>query len=86
MDISKWLSIVKSIPKEKLRTDAGLREVFRDISQRAGKKLSDKELDNYVAQFRRMARTETPNSLLDKLEKRGVNKNEINHIKKRLKK
>lgn len=83
MDISKWLQIISSIPKEKLQTDEGLKQVFRELSQRGGKKLSDQELEQYVSQFRKMSKRESTTSLLNKLAKKGVNPNDLNDIKKR---
>jgi len=83
LDISKWLQIISSIPKEKLQTDEGLKQVFRELSQRGGKKLSDQELEQYVSQFRKMSKRESTTSLLNKLAKKGVNPNDLNDIKKR---
>jgi uncharacterized protein YpuA (DUF1002 family) len=85
VDIGKLLSLVKSIPKEKLKTDAGLKEVIRDLGRKTGKSFTDQELNQYVAQFRRMARTEDVNSLMNKLAQKGVKPNDLNNIKKRLK-
>ncbi|NGQ96005.1 hypothetical protein G3578_12640 [Brevibacillus sp. SYP-B805] len=86
MDIGKLLNAAKSIPKEKLKTDAGLKEVIRDLAKKGGKNLSDKELDGYLAQFRRMQRTESVGSMLDKLAKKGVNPDDLSAIKKKFKK
>lgn len=85
MDLGKLLSIVKSIPKDKLKTDAGLKEVIRDLGKRTGKNLTDQELNNYVAQFRKMARTENVGSLMNKLSQKGFDAKDLNSIKKRLK-
>ncbi len=84
MDLGKLLSLVKSIPKEKLKTDAGLKEVIRDLGRKTGKSFTDQELNQYVAQFRRLARTENVNSLLNKLGQKGIKESDLNNIKKRL--
>jgi len=86
MDIGKLLSIVNSIPKEKLRSDAGIKEVIRELGKKSGKSFTDQELNGYVAKFRQMARTENVNSLMGKLAKKGVKKEELNTLKKRFKK
>nr|WP_241752880.1 hypothetical protein [Brevibacillus agri] len=85
VDIGKLLSIVRSIPKDKLKTDAGLKEVIRDLGKKAGKNFTDKELNGYVAQFRHMSKTENVGSLLNKLSKKGVNAKDIDSLKKRFK-
>lgn len=85
MDIGKLLSIVKSIPKDKLKTDAGIKEVIRDLGKKTGKKFTEQELNAYVAQFRTMMRTENVGSLMNKLSKKGFDANDLNNIKKRLK-
>ncbi|MGN7470954.1 hypothetical protein [Brevibacillus sp. SAFN-007a] len=85
MDIGKLLGIVKSIPKDKLKTDAGLKEVIRDLGKKTGKTFTDKELNAYVAQFRHMSKTENVGSLLNKLSKKGVNAKDIDSLKKRFK-
>ncbi|MFM1653857.1 hypothetical protein ACI7RC_17385 [Brevibacillus sp. B_LB10_24] len=82
MDIDQLLKIVKSVPKEKLRTDAGLKELLREIGQKSGKTFTDQQLNDYVAQFRKMARTEDANSMMDKLTKRGIQSGVLNRIKK----
>jgi uncharacterized protein YpuA (DUF1002 family) len=86
MDLGKLLGLVRSIPKEKLKTDAGIKEVIRELGKKTGKNFSDQELNNYVAKFRQMARTEDVNSLMGKLAKKGVKLDDINEIKKRFKK
>jgi hypothetical protein len=86
VDISKLLGAINSIPREKLRTDSGLKEVIRELAKKGGKKLSDKELDGYVAQFRSMQKTESAGSLLNKLAKKGVNPNDLSAIKKKFRK
>lgn len=83
MDIGKLINIVRSIPKEKLKTDAGLKEVIRDLGRRSGKNFTDQELNKYVAQFRSMYRTEDVGSLLNKLSRSGVGAKELDKIKKR---
>ncbi len=85
MDLNKWLNIIKSIPKDKLKTDEGLKQVFRELGQKGGKKFTEQELNNYVAQFRKMSKTENMGSLLNKLTKKGVDPKDINDIKKRFK-
>jgi uncharacterized protein YpuA (DUF1002 family) len=84
VDIGKLLNLVKSIPKEKLKTDEGLKEVIRELGRKTGKSFTDQELNQYVAQFRRMARTEDVNSLMNKLAQKGVKADDLNNIKKRL--
>jgi hypothetical protein len=86
VDIDKLIGIAKSIPKDKLKTESGVRQVIRDLGKRMGKSFSDKELDGYVSKFRRMAKTENVNSLMNKLSKKGVNKSQLDKIKNRLKK
>lgn len=85
MDIGKLLSIVKSIPKDKLKTDAGLKDVIRELGKKTGKNFSEQELNGYVAQFRSMSKTENVNSLLNKLSKKGLDAKDLNDIKKRFK-
>ncbi len=85
MDIRKLLSIANSIPKDKLKTDSGLREVIREIGRKTGQSLSEKQVDEYVSKFRSMAKNESASSLLNQLTKRGISPNDINEIKKRLK-
>lgn len=85
MDLGKLLSIVKSIPKEKLKTDAGLKEVIRDLGKKSGKNFTDQQLNAYVAQFRSMAKTENVGSLMNKLVKKGVDPKDLNNLKKRFK-
>lgn len=86
MDIGKLIGIIGSIPKEKLKTDAGLKEVIREIGKKTGKSFTEQELNGYVAQFRSMARTENVNSLMSKLARKGVKKDDLNSIKRRFKK
>ncbi len=86
MDINKLINIARSVPKEKLKTDAGLREVIRDISRQAGKNLSSREIDMYTETFRKMSRTESVGSLMNKLSKKGVKDSDLDKIKKRFKK
>ncbi|UFJ40924.1 hypothetical protein LOK74_23550 [Brevibacillus humidisoli] len=83
MDIEKWAKIAKSIPREKLKSDEGLREVIRELAKKAGKNVNDRQLDQYVAKFRTMSRTETASSLMNKLSQKGVRKQELDKIKKR---
>ncbi|WNC15324.1 hypothetical protein [Brevibacillus brevis] len=85
MDIGKLLSLVKSIPKDKLKSDAGLKEVIRDLGKKMGKNFTEQELNSYVAQFRTMARTENVGSLMNKLSKKGVDMKDLNNLKKRFK-
>jgi hypothetical protein len=85
VDLGKLLNLVRSIPKDKLKTDAGLKEVMRDLGRKFGKSFTEQELDQYVAQFRRMARTEDVNSLMNKLAQKGVKLGYLNNIKKRMK-
>jgi len=85
VDIGKLLSFVRSIPKEKLKTDAGLREVIRELGRRTGKNFTDQELNRYVAQFRSMYRNENVGSLLNKLSRSGFDTKELEKIKKRFK-
>ena len=85
MDIGKLLSFVRSIPKEKLKTDAGLKEVIRDLGRRSGKNFTDQELNRYVAQFRSMYRNENVGSLLSKLSRNGIDAKELDKIKRRFK-
>jgi hypothetical protein len=86
VDIGKLLGIVKSIPKDKLKTDAGLKEVIRELGKKSGKKFSDQELNSYVSQFRKMAKTENVGSLMNKLAQKGVNPNDLGALKKKFKK
>jgi hypothetical protein len=86
MDIAKLLGLIHSIPKEKLKTDSGLKEVFRELGKQTGKSFTEQELNSYVSQFRQMARTESKSSLLSKLAQQGVNPNDLNSIKNRFKK
>lgn len=86
MDINKLLGVVKSVPKDKLKSDSGLKEVIRELAKKSGKNLSDSELNGYVSQFRRMQRTESVGSLLDKLSKKGVGQGDLSAIKKKFKK
>ncbi|UED74632.1 hypothetical protein [Brevibacillus sp. DP1.3A] len=83
MDIGSLLNIVKSIPKEKLRTDAGIKEVIREMARKSGKKLTEQEVNSYAAQFRQMQKTENVGSLLNKLSKKGVTAKDLDNIKKR---
>lgn len=85
MDIGKLMNVIRSIPKEKLKTDAGLKEVIRDLGRSSGKNFTDQELNKYVAQFRSMYRNENVGSLLDKLAKKGIDAKEIEKFKKRFK-
>jgi len=85
MDLGKLLSFVRSIPKDKLKTDAGLREVIRDLGKKTGKNFTEQELNSYVAQFRSMARTENVGSLINKLSKKGFDAKDLNNLKKRFK-
>ncbi|WP_019123935.1 hypothetical protein [Brevibacillus massiliensis] len=82
MDIDQLLKIVKSVPKEKLRTDAGLKDLLREIGQKSGKAFTDQQLNDYVARFRKMARTEDAESMIDKLTQRGIKPSVLNRIKK----
>lgn len=83
MDIGSLLNIVKSIPKEKLKTDAGIREVIREMGKKTGKKFTEQEINSYVAQFRQMQKTENVGSLLNKLSKKGLSSKDLDNIKKR---
>ncbi|USG66323.1 hypothetical protein NDK47_03035 [Brevibacillus ruminantium] len=86
MDIGKLLSIVGSIPKDKLKTDSGIKEVIREVGKKSGKNFTEQELNGYVAQFRKMARNENVGSLMNKLSKKGVSANDLNAIKRKFKK
>ncbi|MGE5704231.1 MAG: hypothetical protein ACM32O_17030 [Clostridia bacterium] len=86
MDINKWWNVAKSVPKEKLKTDSGLKEVIRDLGKKAGKNLSDADVSKYASMFRKMSKTEDVGSLLDKLQKKGVKKDDIKDIKNKFKK
>lgn len=85
MDLGKLLSIVRSIPKDKLKTDAGLKDVIREMGKKVGKNFTDKELNGYVAQFRQMSKTENVGSLMNKLSKKGIDTKDLNNLKKRFK-
>ncbi|MET3291682.1 UNVERIFIED_CONTAM: uncharacterized protein YpuA (DUF1002 family) [Brevibacillus sp. OAP136] len=86
MDINKWMNIAKGISKDKLQTDSGLKEVIRDLGKKAGKSLSDDDVNKYASMFRKMAKTEDVGSLLGKLQKKGVKSDDIKSIKRRLNK
>lgn len=86
MDINKWMNIAKSIPQDKLRSESGIKEVIRDLGRKAGKSLSDEDVNKYAAMFRKMSKTEDVGSLLGMLQKKGVKSDEIQSIKKRLRK
>jgi RecB family exonuclease len=86
VDFLKLMGLFKSIPKEKLKTDSGLKEVFRELGKKTGKSFTEQELNSYVTQFRKMARTESKSSLLNKLAQQGVNPSDLNSIKNRFKK
>ncbi|MFY0544528.1 hypothetical protein [Brevibacillus sp. H7] len=85
MDIGRLIGIVKSIPKEKLKTDSGLKEVIRELGKKTGKSFSDQELNSYVSKFRQMSKTENANSLMGKLARKGIKREDLNSIRKRLK-
>jgi len=85
VDLGKLLSFVRSIPKDKLKTDAGLKEVIRDLGRQSGKNFTDQELNRYVAQFRSMYKNEDVGSLMNKLAKKGIDPNELQAFKKRFK-
>lgn len=85
VDLGKLMSIISSIPKEKLRSDAGLKEVFRDMGKKAGKNFTDQELNNFVSRFRSMYRTESPGSLMNKLSKKGINSSDLSQLRNRFK-
>jgi hypothetical protein len=74
------------MPKEKLKSDSGLKEVFREIGKKAGKNFTEQQLNAFVSQFRNMSRTENMGSLMDKLAKRGFSQNDLNQIKRRFNK
>lgn len=86
MDIRKILSIANSIPRDKLKTDAGLKEVIREVGKKTGKSFTEAELNEYVGKFKSMARNENAGSLLNKLSKQGMSSNDIKEIKNRFKK
>lgn len=86
VDISKLFATINSIPKEKLRSDSGLKEVFRDIGKKAGKNFTDQELNNFVSRFRNMYRTESAGSMMSRLAKKGVNSSELKNLKNGFKK
>lgn len=86
MDIGKLLGMVKSIPKDKLKSDSGLKEVLRDLGKKTGKSFTDQELNGYVSKFRQMAKTENVGSLMNKLSKKGIKKDDLTQLKKRFKK
>nr|WP_239565516.1 hypothetical protein [Brevibacillus fulvus] len=77
------MSILSSVPKEKLRSDSGLKEVFRDLGRKSGKHFSEQELNEFVARFRSMSRTESVGSLMNKLAKKGVKADDINQLRRR---
>jgi len=85
VDLGKLLSMIRSIPKEKLKTDAGLKEVIRDLGKKSGKNFTDQELNRYVAQFRTMYKNEDVGSLLNKLAKKGITPNDLQAFKKKFK-
>jgi uncharacterized protein YpuA (DUF1002 family) len=86
VDYSKWINYAKSIPKEKLKSETGLRDVIRDIGKRVGKNLSEEQVKKLAAQFRQMSKTENTKSVLDKLSRRGMNKTDLDSIKRQIKK
>ncbi|MBO8164031.1 MAG: stage VI sporulation protein F [Brevibacillus sp.] len=86
MDLDKWIEIIRSVPKEKLKSDEGLRDVIRQIARNAGKNVSEQQLNQYVAQFRSMARTGSVGSLMNRLSQKGIKPQELEKIKKRLRK
>lgn len=85
MDLGKLMSFIRTIPKDKLKTDAGLKEVIRDLGKKSGKNFTDQELNRYVAQFRSMYKNENVGSLLDQLSKKGISSKDLENIKKRFK-
>jgi len=86
VDIGKLMQAIKAIPKDKMKSDSGLKEVLRELAKKNGKRVSDQDLDRYVSQFRKMQRTESVGSLLDKLSKKGVKASDLHSLKRRLKK
>jgi uncharacterized protein YpuA (DUF1002 family) len=83
MDINTIVKIVKSIPKDKLNDEKTLKKVIRDAVKASGKTISDDQLNKYVQQFKSVSKS--PLSLISMLLKNGVNMQQINEIKKKMK-
>lgn len=86
MNIGYLLQLLSQVPREKLKTDSGLKEVLRTVAKKSGKQLSEADLDRYVSQFRSMVRTETPSSLMQKLNRKGVRSSELDKLRNKFKK
>jgi glycine cleavage system pyridoxal-binding protein P len=86
VNIGYLLQLLSQVPREKLKTDSGLKEVLRTVAKKSGKQLSEADLDRYVSQFRSMVRTETPSSLMQKLNRKGVRSSELDKLRNKFKK
>jgi uncharacterized protein YpuA (DUF1002 family) len=85
MDINAIINIVKNVPKEKWNDDRTIKKVIQSAAKQSGKTYTDEQLNNYVNQFKKLAQG-SPLSLIAMLLKRGVNKSQIDEIKRKMSK
>lgn len=85
MDINAIINIVKNVPKEKWNDDQTIKKVIQSAAKQSGKTYTDEQLNNYVNQFKKLAQG-SPLSLIAMLLKKGVNKSQIDEIKRKMSK
>ncbi|WP_232699906.1 stage VI sporulation protein F [Brevibacillus daliensis] len=86
MDLAKLLRLAQGVNKEKLKSDEGIRDVIKDLARKTGKEMTRKDLDNYVAQVKKVMKQKDIGGMLDQLKRKGFDKNDLDTIRRNLKK
>ncbi|AMA71812.1 MULTISPECIES: hypothetical protein [Aneurinibacillus] len=84
MNINAIIEIVKKIPKDKWNDEKTIKKAIKAAGKVHGKTFSEAELNKYVQQFRSFSKGGGSLSLLSMLLKSGVNMEQINDIKKKM--
>lgn len=84
MDINAIIKIVKDIPRDKWTDERTVKAAIRKAGRTSGKKFTEAELNKYAQQFKQLAKSRSPLSLIPLLLKNGISMDQINEIQKKM--
>lgn len=84
MDINTIIDIVKDIPPDKWGDDETIKEVIKTAANKSGRIYTEDELNSFVHQFKQFAQESSPLTLIPMLLKKGISKNQLDEIKRKM--
>ncbi|ERI10346.1 hypothetical protein [Aneurinibacillus aneurinilyticus] len=84
MDINAIIKIVKDIPKDKWTDEKTIKATLKKAGKTSGKNFTEAELNKYAQQFKQLAASRSPLTLISMLLKSGISMEQINEIQKKM--